>query len=215
MRITKFGHACVRFEHDGATVVVDPGGFTDRAAVEGATAVLVTHEHADHFDLDHLRAADAPIWTIEAVAAQIREQAPDLLERVTVVSPGESVDAGLPVQVVGELHAVIHPDYERFHNSGYLLRLGELTAYHPGDSLTVPDQHVDLLCLPVSGPWLKVSESIDFARQVGAPRNLAIHDRVHSEAGLGMVDTHLGNFLTPAGQDYVRLADGSDLPDAG
>ena len=28
MRITKFGHACIRIEHDGHTIVVDPGGFT-------------------------------------------------------------------------------------------------------------------------------------------------------------------------------------------
>ena len=32
MRITKFGHACVRLEHDGKVVVVDPGMFTDPEA---------------------------------------------------------------------------------------------------------------------------------------------------------------------------------------
>ena len=67
MRITKFGHACVRIEHDGVTVVVDPGVFTDVEAVDGADAVLITHEHFDHYVPDHLRATDAPIWTIEAV----------------------------------------------------------------------------------------------------------------------------------------------------
>lgn len=210
MRITKFGHACVRFEHGSAVVVVDPGGFTERDAVEGATAVLVTHEHADHLDVDHLRAAQAPIWTIAAVADQIAEQAPELAERVSVVAPGDEFDAGLPVRAVGELHAVIHPDYDRFDNSGYLLRLGDVTAFHPGDALTGPGQPVDLLCLPVSAPWLKISEAVDFGREVGAARNLAIHDRVYSEAGLGMADMHLGNLLAEE-QDYVRLADGADL----
>ena len=69
MRITKFGHACVRVEHDGATVVIDPGVFTDVEAVDGAGAVLITHEHPDHYLPDHLRATDAPVFTIEAVAA--------------------------------------------------------------------------------------------------------------------------------------------------
>lgn len=211
MRITKFGHACVRFSHGEASVVIDPGGFTERAAVEGATAVLVTHEHPDHLDVDHLRAADAPIWTVSAVADAINAQAPDLAERVTVVHPGESFDAGVPVEAVGELHAVIHPDYDRVHNSGYLLRLGETTAFHPGDALTGPGRPVDLLCAVVSAPWMKISEGIDFAREVGAQHNLAIHDRVYSQAGLGIADTHFGRFLEQAEQQYARIADGEDL----
>lgn len=210
MRITKFGHACVRLEHDGAVVVLDPGVFTDAEAVDGATAVLITHEHPDHYLPDHLRVCDAPVFTIDAVAARIREDAPDLLERVTVVSPGDRLDVGVPVRAVGELHAVIHPDYPRVSNSGYVLDVGGTSVYHPGDALTLPGQAVDLLLAPVSAPWLKVSEAIDFVRAVGAPRSLAIHDRVYSEAGLGMVETHMHNLL-PDGQELVRLADGADL----
>ena len=71
MRITKFGHACVRLETDGHTIVLDPGGFTEPEAVDGATAVLVTHEHGDHYSVDHLRRSQAPIYTIQAVADQI------------------------------------------------------------------------------------------------------------------------------------------------
>ena len=210
MRITKFGHACVRFEHGDAVVVVDPGVFTDPAALDGATAVLITHEHPDHYHPDHLRGADVPVFTIDAVAARIREDAPDVAERLAVVSPGTQFDAGVPVRAVGELHAVIHPDLPRFHNSGYLLDLGGHLVFHPGDALTDPGERVDLLCVPVSAPWLKASEAIDFARRVGAPRNLAIHDRIYSEAGLGIVDGHFGRLL-PDGQDYVRLPDGQDL----
>jgi L-ascorbate metabolism protein UlaG (beta-lactamase superfamily) len=210
MRITKFGHACVRVEHEGAVVVLDPGVFTDPEAVAGATAVLLTHEHPDHYFPDHLRACDAPVFTIDAVAARLREDAPDVAERLTVVSPGERFDAGLPVRAVGELHAVIHEDYPRFHNSGYLLSVGETTVFHPGDALTVPDVAVDLLLAPASAPWLKLSEAVDFVRAVGAPRSLAIHDRVYSDVGLGMVEQHMGNLLGD-GQEFLRLADGADL----
>jgi L-ascorbate metabolism protein UlaG (beta-lactamase superfamily) len=211
MRIVKFGHACVRVEHDGVAVVVDPGVFTDVGALDGADAVLITHEHADHYLPDHLRATDAPVFTIDAVAAKIREDAPEVAERVTVVSPGEEFEAGLPVRAVGELHAVIHPEFPRFYNSGYLLTAGDEKVYHPGDALTPPDEEVDLLLVPVSAPWLKASEAIDFARAVKAPRNLAIHDRVYSEAGLGIVDGHMNRFLPDAGQEYTRLADGAEL----
>ena len=211
MRLIKHGHACVRLEAGAATVVVDPGMFTAPEAVAGATAVLVTHEHPDHWTPDQLRATDAPVFTIDAVAAAIADQATDVSERVTVVNPGESVDVGVPVQVVGEKHAVIHPELPHVDNSGYLLTVDGTTVFHPGDALTVPSATPDLLLLPVSAPWLKASECIDFARAVGAPRSLAIHDAVYSEAGLGIIGGHLGRFLAPREQEYVRLAAGEEL----
>ena len=169
MRITKFGHACVRLETDGHVIVLDPGGFTEPEAVDGATAVLITHEHADHYSADHLRRTDAPIHTIGDVADVIRQEAPDLAERITVVTPGETFDVGVPTTAVGEDHAVIHPDIPRIHNSGYLFEVEGTRIYHPGDALTLPDGDIDLLLLPVSAPWLKASECIDFARDVACP----------------------------------------------
>jgi L-ascorbate metabolism protein UlaG (beta-lactamase superfamily) len=211
MRITKFGHSCVRLETDGHVVVLDPGGFTEPEAVDGATAVLITHEHADHYSPDHLRRTDAPVFTIDAVAAKIREDAPDVAERLTVVEPGQQIDVGVPATVVGEKHAVIHPEMQHFDNSGYLLEVEGQRIYHPGDSLTLPPESVDLLLLPVSAPWLKISECIDFGRDVGAPRSVAIHDKVYSEVGLKMIDVHLTRMLGERQQEYFRLEDGTDL----
>jgi L-ascorbate metabolism protein UlaG (beta-lactamase superfamily) len=211
MRITKFGHSCVRLEHDGMTVVLDPGMFTDAEALDGADAVVITHEHPDHYLPDHLRRTDAPVFTIDAVAAKIRDDAPDVAERVTVVAPGESFDPGIPAVSVGELHAVIHPDLPRFFNSGYVFTLGDTTVYHPGDALTLPEQAIDVLCVPVCAPWMRAAEGIDFARAVGAPRNLAIHDRVYSEAGLRIVDGQYATLL-PETQSFSRIPDGPDLP---
>jgi L-ascorbate metabolism protein UlaG (beta-lactamase superfamily) len=211
MRITKFGHACVRVEQDGRTVVLDPGVFTDAAALDGADAVLITHEHADHVHPDHLRGSDAPIWTIAAVERRLREEAPEVAERVTVVRPGDRFEvAGIAVEVVGEKHAVIHPDYDRFDNSGYLLEAGGRGLYHPGDALTPPPRAVDVLLAPVSAPWLKVSEAVDFVREVAAPTSLAIHDRVYSDVGLDMVAAHMANLL-PEGLAFERREPGEDL----
>ena len=209
MRITKFGHACVRIEHDGQVVVIDPGAFTEAEAVDGATAVLVTHEHADHLHVDHLRATDAPVFTIEAVRAQIAEEDRAVADRVTLASPGEQVDVGLPVAVVGELHAVIHEDLPRVHNSGYVVDVGSLRLYHPGDALTPPGGPVDVLFLPVHAPWSKISEVIDFGRSVGAPRAVAVHDGLLNDTGLGVVGRNLERLLGDTG--YERLQPGSDL----
>ncbi len=212
MRITKFGHACVRIESGSTTVVVDPGGWTEREAVEGATAVLVTHEHPDHLDADNLRAAGAPVYTIAAVAKQLAEEAPDVAGRVTVVTPGEELDLGLPVHVVGEKHAVIHPELQHFDNSGYLLEVEGRRLFHPGDALTELPDGVDLLFLPVHAPWSRVSDVIDYGRAVGAPLSVAIHDGLLNERGLALAQRQLTSMLGEREQEYLRVEPGTDLP---
>ena len=57
MRLTKYSHACVRLERDGAVLVIDPGTLSERAALDGVDAVLVTHEHFDHLDVEALTEA--------------------------------------------------------------------------------------------------------------------------------------------------------------
>ena len=56
MRLTKYSHACVRLEKDGV-LVIDPGVFSEPAALDGVDAVLLTHEHVDHLNLDALTEA--------------------------------------------------------------------------------------------------------------------------------------------------------------
>lgn len=56
MKLTKKSHACIRLEKDGRVLVIDPGTFTEEDAAVGAEAILVTHEHLDHFNEDRLRA---------------------------------------------------------------------------------------------------------------------------------------------------------------
>ena len=55
MKMTKFTHSCVRFEQGGNVLVLDPGTFSEvEEALDGANAILVTHEHADHLDRDRV-----------------------------------------------------------------------------------------------------------------------------------------------------------------
>jgi L-ascorbate metabolism protein UlaG (beta-lactamase superfamily) len=211
MRITKFGHACVRIEHDGHTLVLDPGMFTDPEAVDGADAVLITHQHYDHWDAELLRRTAAPIHTIAAVRDQIRDEAPDVAERVSVVAPGARFDVGLPVRVVGDLHAVIHPEFPRFDNSGYLITAGAQKVFHPGDALELPGEDIDVLCAPASAPWMKASEAVDYVRAVKAPVNIAIHDRIYTEVAHDILERHMHVFIEKTGQSWIRLDDGADL----
>ncbi len=66
MRIVKYTHSCVRLETDGGVLVIDPGVWSEPHALEGADAVLVTHEHVDHIDAPRLLGMDVPVHAPDA-----------------------------------------------------------------------------------------------------------------------------------------------------
>jgi L-ascorbate metabolism protein UlaG (beta-lactamase superfamily) len=205
IKLTKKTHACIRLEKDGQTLVIDPGAFSEEDAAVGADAVLVTHEHLDHFSEDRLRAGleqnpAAEIWTLRSVADQLSAAFPG---RVHTVGHGDTFTAaGFDVQVHGELHAVIHPDIPRITNVGYLV---DGSVFHPGDAFTVPDHPVETLMLPVHAPWNKISEVIDYVRAVAPQRAVDIHDALLKDLARGMYDMHIGNL---GGSQHARLAPG-------
>ncbi|GAA3377412.1 MBL fold metallo-hydrolase [Streptomyces sannanensis] len=204
--LTKKSHSCVRLEKAGRVLVIDPGGFGEQDAAVGADAVLVTHEHPDHFDEMRLRVAmeanpGARIWTLRSVATQISAAFPG---RVHTVGDGDTFSAaGFDVQVHGELHAVIHPDIPRITNVGYLV---DGSVFHPGDALTVPDHPVDTLMLPVMAPWNKISEVIDYVREVRPRRAIDIHDALLTDLARPIYDRQIGEL---GGSDHGRLAVGA------
>jgi L-ascorbate metabolism protein UlaG (beta-lactamase superfamily) len=212
MELTKKGHACVRLAKGGRVLVIDPGAFSEPDAAAGAEAVLITHEHPDHFDEGRLRAAldadpAAEIWTLAAVADRIAAAFPG---RVHTVGGGDTFRAaGFDIEVHGELHAVIHPDLPRVTNIGFAV---DGSVFHPGDALTDPGHPVPTLLLPVHAPWNKFSEIVDYVRQVGAERAYAVHDGLLSDAGLAVY----GRNLSPQGPGtgttaYARLAPGESV----
>jgi L-ascorbate metabolism protein UlaG (beta-lactamase superfamily) len=205
MELTKKRHACVRLVKDGHTLVIDPGGFTEQDAAVGADVILVTHEHADHFDEDRLRAGlddnpAAELWAPASVADQLSAAFPG---RVHTVGHGDAFTvAGFDVQVHGELHAVIHPDIPRIANVGFLV---DGSVFHPGDALTVPNHPVDTLLLPVQAPWSKISEVIDYVREVKPQRCIDVHDALLTDLARPIYDQQIGSL---GGADHLRLGPG-------
>lgn len=210
MELHKHGHACVVLSDGDRRLVIDPGAFTQPAALERASAVLITHEHADHFEPQRLRAAlDADpgleVWTNRSVAAQLE----GLGNRVHVVGNGDTLTAaGFDVHVHGELHAEIHPDIPRIPNVGFLI---EGQVFHPGDALTVPDEPVTTLLLPVHAPWSKIGEIIDYVRAVDADQAYAVHDGLLNDTGLGMVGGLLGERGPGTPTPFSRLVPGESV----
>lgn len=212
MKLTKKGHACVRLSKaaGGPVLVIDPGNFTEADAALGATAILVTHEHPDHFHEPHLRAAleanpQAELWTLRSVAEQLAAAFPG---RVHTVRHGDSFTAaGFEIQAHGELHAVIHPDIPRVTNVGYLV---DGSLFHPGDALTVPEHPVETLLMPINAPWNKASEVADYVRELRPTRVFDIHDALLSETGVGLYGRVVGG-LIDAGHKHLAPGDEQDV----
>ena len=177
MRFQKFGHACVLVEDADARVLIDPGSFSPGwEHLRDLSAVLVTHQHPDHLELDRLTGLleanpDAVVHTDQGSAGVLAEQG----VRANGVAAGAMFTiGGLSVEAIGVDHAVIHPDIPLIPNVGYLLG-GRF--FHPGDALTVPDRPVEILGAPTAAPWLKLWEAVDYVRTVAPRIAIPIHEK--------------------------------------
>jgi L-ascorbate metabolism protein UlaG (beta-lactamase superfamily) len=211
LTLSHWGHACVRLERDGRRLVLDPGAFGDVAVLDDADAVLVTHEHVDHVDQPALLAALAvreglQVWAPAPVVTQLLEAgAPG--DRVHTAADGDAFTAaGFDVRAFGERHAVVHPDVPTAVNVAYLV---DGVLLHPGDSFTPPPAgaDVDLLLVPVAGPWMKIAEAVDYVRAVRPRVAVPIHDAILSDRGRALVDRMVGG-LGGAGE-YRRVVAGA------
>ena len=207
--LTKFTHSCVRFDDGDRSLVIDPGIFSEvAAALDGSDAVLITHEHPDHVDVDAVRdAAKAnprlQVWAPPNLAASL-----DLGDQVVAVAPGERFQAGgFDVEVFGGQHGLLHPTVPVVQNNAYLIE----GVYHPGDSVIVPTKPVQTLLLPIHAPWSSTADVIDFVVSVRAPKAVQIHDGLLNERGLFFVEGHVRRIGGEHGVEYTHADTGSSF----
>jgi hypothetical protein len=117
------------------------------------------------------------------------------------VNAGDRIE-GLPVEVFGESHAVIHRDLPGLPNRGYLIG-GRL--YLPGDSLQVPATAVEILGVPVAAPWMAIKEAVEFLRSVHPRIAFPIHEKLLAATTTPYT---LLQRLKPDDCDWLDLDDG-------
>lgn len=197
MRLTHLGHACLLVEIGDERILIDPGGFTPGfEELRDLSAVVVTHQHADHLDQRRI-----PILLQHNPGTRVLAD-PGSVE----VLSGLGLDAehsertrigAVTLTPVGEVHALIHDDIPRIPNVGVVLRaVGEPALYHPGDSLDGDPGEVDVVAFPLNAPWQRSREMAGFLRRLNPPIAVPIHDGLLNDEGrtlyLRQADAHGG-----------------------
>ncbi len=107
------------------------------------------------------------------------------------------------IEGFGTKHAIIYDKLGDVENTSYLIG-GKL--YYPGDAFHEPGKPVEILALPIAGPWMKIAECIDFARAVKPSHAFGVHDAMMVQPSF--VDTMLPTILTKYGINYSKLEHG-------
>ncbi|MFJ3488607.1 MBL fold metallo-hydrolase [Leifsonia aquatica] len=210
MRLTKFEHAALLLEDSGRKLFVDPGSFTTPLTDTANTvAVVITHEHADHWTPEQLKRVldmnpDAKIFAPEGVARAAANF------DVTVVHAGDTVQADpFTLQFFGGTHAVIHSSIPTVDNLGVLIND---QLYYAGDSFTIPEGiEVDVLAAPAGAPWMKVAEVIDYVLAVKPKRSFPTHEMVLSRAGKDMSNARIAWATEQNGGEHFPLEPGDTI----
>jgi L-ascorbate metabolism protein UlaG (beta-lactamase superfamily) len=177
-------------------MVLDPGVLVPATVLDDADAVLISHEHGDHFELSTIVARVAtrshlPVYTNKSVGALLAGSG----AAVHVVGHGDAfMLGGVRVQVHGEWHAPIAPDIPRVRNVGF--QFGS-RFYHPGDAYTDPHQHVGVMTVPEFGTFTKLGESMQFVQQVKPGLAIPCHDTGLDQIGIQGADVVFSQFPTP------------------
>ncbi len=188
--VNYLGHSAISIESDGQTVLVDPfltgnpKAAADPETIEADT-ILLTHGHADHLGdtVDIARRTGAPVAAIVELAGEVAD---DLGEEHVVIDPnlGGTVEFDWGwARWVPAWHTSTTPRGTVNTPAGIVMRVGDATIYHLGDTALFSDlelvgrrETIDLACIPIGGHYTMDRHDAAIAAQlIGARKVLPIH----------------------------------------
>lgn len=161
---------------NGVRILTDPGTFTTQQDnTTNVDMLLITHEHGDHYHLDSIKkiVANNPSITIITNSA-VGKLLDEAGIKHQIVGNGQNATIkNITISGHGTKHAIIYGELGQVENTGFLL---DNKFYFPGDAFTTPGKPVDVLAVPMAGPWMKIAEAIDFAKEIMPKKAFAVHD---------------------------------------
>ena len=205
MKITKLGHCCLLIETKGKRILTDPGSYTvkEHSKLTYIDYILFTHEHPDHLHTESFK--DILKLNPKAVVYS-NSSAGEILSKEnikhSVIKNGDVIFLGeINVTGIGGKHAMIHSSVPLSENIGYFI---DNRLWYPGDSFTPPEKEVEILALPVSGPWMKISEAIDYALLVKPKFAFPVHDGIRFDTSHALP----AKLLPPKGIQFIVMFPG-------
>lgn len=157
--------------------MTDPGSFT----VDGQTKeknvdlILITHEHQDHFHIESLKAVlennpRAVLLTNQAVGKLLDEEKIryQILENKTTKEV-----LGIELEAHDCKHEEIFEEIGQVQNTAFFI---DKRLFYPGDSFYNPGKSVEILALPVAGPWCKVRDFMRYVLEIKPKVCFPVHD---------------------------------------
>jgi L-ascorbate metabolism protein UlaG (beta-lactamase superfamily) len=198
MKITKIGHSCLIVETKGRRIVTDPGSYTkdENEKLKNIDVVLITHEHEDHFHLGSIKKIvennpETKLITNEGAGKFLKEESIPYL----ILEDGVPTEiSGVVIEAHRSKHEEIFEEYGQVENTAYLI---DELLLHVGDSFYVPTKQVEILALPVGGPWNKVKDFMKYALEVNPKICFPVHDGMLNNFGSSHKVPEL--FLSKAG----------------
>ncbi len=210
MKIKKIGHCCLVIKTDNLTILTDPGAFsTGQDSVAGIDIILITHEHPDHLHIDSLSRVlannpNAKIVTNSAVGKKLDEKG---IEYSVLEGRNTEQFSQIKIEAFDCKHEEIFEEIGQVQNTGYFI--GD-KLFYPGDAFCNPEKSVDILALPVAGPWCKIPDAIRYALKVKPKKVFPVHDGMLQGDKIGATHKVPEKVLSENGIEFIIMNNGDE-----
>ncbi len=172
-------HAAVVMQWGNRTIYADPSvvgqGFDAPTVFQNFPApdlIVITHIHADHFDMNTLKAVAQPSTVIVAPQS-VFDLMPDPFKALTrVMANGDTIEkVGVGIEAIPSYNLDPKtPFHPKGRDNGYVLTLAGKRIYIPGDTEDTPEmralKNIDVAFLPMNPPFtMDVDHAASAARE--------------------------------------------------